>query len=886
MDIYIHLAAVKSAYYIWVNGKKVGYSQGSKTPSEFKLNKYLKKGNNTVALEIYRFSDGAYLECQDYWKISGIERDVILIARPNIKISDFYIKSDLDNHYSDSEFSIDINLENTSKNNDNLDISIELKDKTDRLVFKELKRVEARAGNKMNIQFSKKVLSPHQWSAETPYLYDLTISYTTKNDNKTYVISKKVGFKKYEIKNGLFLVNGKKVRIRGVNRHEHDMYNGRVITIESMIKDIKLMKKFNINAVRCSHYPNRIEWYELCDKYGLYVVDEANIEAHGSEPYNPKKCLTRKPEWKDAFLDRVQSMFLRDKNHCSIIFWSLGNETGRGDNFQACYDWIKEYDSTKIVHSEDAGLNGKFSDVYAPMYEDFEEIERYLKRPRTKPLIMCEYAHAMGNSVGNLIDYWEIIEKYEQLQGGFIWDWVDQTFKIKNKLGNYIWAYGNDMGTYKVVNDSNFCANGLVAADRSIHPHIWEVKKVYQPINFRSVLFSNKKIQIRNDYDFLTTEHLNFSYYILEDGVKKFENKITCPLIYPDKSKNIDFESFKTEPDKEYFIVFEARLKNKTELLDKNHLIAYEQFPYSVKTNKKQFPKKKFKYKKLKSGDKLVIDSKGVKYSFNIKKGVLESLEYDSDPIITSPIVPNYWRALTDNDLGAGLSYLKENWLNTFSSSKLVDWEIDEFDNLKISFTNSMLNNKLINTVTYEFINYNEIKITVDNKFENNNFLMIPRIGLNFEINNNFKDISWYGRGPHENYSDRKTSSMVGIYNSTIKHQFHNYVRPQEMGNKTDIRWIKAISEIYDLEVQSVNKYLSGSVLPLKYSDLFHYPSIKKERKHGGDIDLNKTTTVSIDYKQMGVGGDDSWRSYPHANYRIIGKDCSYSFILKIAKKK
>lgn len=889
-NTFIHFGGVKSAFYLWINGQFVGYGQGSKTPSEFDINKYLKTGENTVSLEVYRFSDGAYLECQDYWKISGIEREVYLYSLPKTYVKDFYVKSDLDENYQNSDFSVEFKVENRSGKEDETEINLELIDASGKVIYEEEKELELRANSEGKLKFTQKILSPKQWSAETPNLYTLRVKYTNDNDAQTYRFEKKIGFRTYEIKNGLFLVNGQKVRIKGVNRHEHDMKNGRVISEESMIKDIQLMKEFNINAVRNSHYPNREEWYELCDQYGLYMIDEANIEAHGSNPYNKAFCLSRKPEWRGAYLDRVQSMFLRSKNHASIIFFSLGNETGRGDNFQACYDWIKSYDETKIVHSEDAGLNGKFSDVYAPMYENFEEIERYLKYPRKKPMIMCEYAHAMGNSVGNLQDYWDLIDKHEQLQGGFIWDWVDQTFKIKNKKGKDIWAYGNDMGVYKVVNDSNFCANGLVASDRSLHPHIWEVKKVYQPIHFQPVLFNSSAVVVKNLYDFNSTEQLNFSFYVLEDGKKVFENTIPSVMVKAHESKQykLDFKDFVRMDNKEYFVVLEAKYKNPAAYLPKEHVLAYEQFPMASSPIAKKLTTNLPKYKVSNSKKIKTIKLGQTKIEFDNQTGSLSSLSYQGKKLIVSPIKPNFWRALTDNDLGAGLSYLIPTWRDSFNKHKLNTFElIEENNELIVKANYSMLEGGLKTTVCYKILSEKEILVTMKNEFSNKQYLMIPRIGMSFEVNPQLQDLTWYGRGPHENYADRKTSAMVAQYNSPVKAQYHNYVRAQETGNKTDVRWFEVKNKKgFGLKISFVDRLLSGSVIPVRNSDLYYVPNILPERKHGGDVDTDKHVTVNVDYRQMGVAGDNSWGDYPHSNYRILGQDNEFKFLIELTASK
>jgi beta-galactosidase len=527
--VFIHFGAARSAMYVWINGQRVGYSQGSKTPAEFDITRYIQPGKNKISCEIYRFSDGSYLEGQDYWKISGLERDVYLYARPEIQIRDIFIHADLDSNYQNGLFSVDIEIKNFSALiRKSLQARLQLLNENLPITVKEIS-FDILESDTVLIRFPVKVIENiTPWTAETPNLYTVVISLSDENGELIEISRIQAGFRMVEIKNGLFMINGVPVYLKGVNRHEHDPVTGRYVTRETMIKDIQLMKQFNINAVRTSHYPNSSQWYELCDKYGLYIIDEANIEAHGSDPYNPEKTLTDKPEWNLAFIERTKRMVERDKNHPSIIGWSLGNETGYGQNFIDTYDWIKHRDPSRPVQSEDAGLTGK-SDTYFPMYRTIEQLIKYARSADTKPLIMCEYAHAMGNSVGNLQDYWEIIERYPALQGAFIWDWVDQTFLKKDSQGREYWAYGGDMGYIGVQNDSNFCANGLVQADRALHPHIWEVKKVYQYIKVNPVDLEEGILEIINKHDFINLDNFIFHWQISENAtrIKSGEFEIT-----------------------------------------------------------------------------------------------------------------------------------------------------------------------------------------------------------------------------------------------------------------------------------------------------------------------------------------------------------------------
>jgi beta-galactosidase len=490
--IRLEFGAVKSAMYLWINGHKVGYSQGSKTPAEWDITEFVQAGENLIAVEVYRWSDGTYLECQDFWRISGIKRDVFLYALPEVHIRDFFIIGNLDNDFRNGILDVSIDLDiHLQKENEDYKISFQLWDEDVQIFEKKLSISE-------NINFQKEIENPKKWTAEIPDLYKCIIDLVRK-DNVIHKAECSVGFRRVEIKNGQFLINGKAVTLKGVNRHEHDPKTGHVISEESMLQDIKLMKLFNINAVRNSHYPNHQLWYELCNKYGLYVIDEANIESHGMG-YDPDVTLGNNHDWINAHLDRVIRMAERSKNHPSIVIWSLGNEAGDGICFTDCYNWLKQRDPSRPIHYERA-LLGENTDIFCPMYPPISYLEKYASSQQEKPLIMCEYAHAMGNSTGNLQDYWNVIEKHPQLQGGFIWDWVDQGLLTKDEDGNEYYAYGGDFGPIGTPSDENFCINGLVNPDRTPHPALWEVKKVYQYIDFE--LIKSSKIRIKNKFDFI-----------------------------------------------------------------------------------------------------------------------------------------------------------------------------------------------------------------------------------------------------------------------------------------------------------------------------------------------------------------------------------------------
>jgi beta-galactosidase len=880
-EIYIHFGGVRSAAYVWVNGKKVGYTQGSKTPAEFNLTKYVKPGKNQLAVEIYRFSDGSYLEDQDYWKVSGFERDVYLYARPKTHIRDFFVQAGLDDTYTDGEFSLDVKVNHEKENSVNRTVAVKVMDGKKALIDLTLESNLKKGDNLFS--YKGEIPNVRKWTAETPNLYALQIE--LKSGNKTIeVIRRKIGFRTSEIKNGLLQINGVPITIRGVNRHEHDMHNGRVITEKSMIQDILLMKQFNINAVRNSHYPNRERWYELCDEYGLYMVDEANIEAHGCEPYNKEKTLADKPHWKKAFMDRTVSMLERDKNYTSIIIWSLGNETGKGRNFHATYKWIKERDKSRPVQSEDSGREFN-TDIFCPMYDRMWEMIKYVEHVQKRPLIQCEYAHAMGNSVGNLKDYWDLIYKHRQLQGGFIWDWVDQTFRKVNEKGDTIFAYGGDMGVYKVQNDSNFCANGLVAADRKLHPHIWEVKKVYQPIAIKKIDHSANQFQLINRYDFINLDDVKISWTLKEDAKKIANGTVNATALAAHQSRtfSIDLPEIEAKAGKEYFILFEAHSTVKQPMVPKGHRIAWEQFQLPIHKKVKATDAKTLADLKVKEKqDEIIIEGNKFKLTISKENGSLTSYKVDGTELIEKGLEPFFWRAVTDNDLGNGTPARCKVWKDAGEKRKLVSTHVNQ----NISQQIEVLVKLDLPTVSSKYESKYIISGNGDVEIQNtytpmsNDIPMMPRLGMQMQLPKEFSQLEWFGRGPQESMWDRKSGAMVDHYKGTVWEQYHPYVRPQETGNKTDVRWM-ALTNKNGKGLMAIGApLLSSSALAFDYKELYHGGK-DKPNKHGNAIRQGDVISFQIDYKQMGVGGDNSWGAPVHAEYSIPSQPYQYSFILR-----
>ncbi|MHA2246866.1 MAG: glycoside hydrolase family 2 TIM barrel-domain containing protein [Candidatus Hodarchaeales archaeon] len=883
-QVFLHFGGVSSAMYIWVNGEKVGYSQGSKTPAEFNISRYLHQGENTLSVEVYRWSDGSYLEGQDYWKISGIEREVFLFSTPNVNIRDFFVLGELEDDYKEGKLTVTVSVKNcTTKVSEEHYVLLNLLDANNEPMFETLvgKKLVLPPLNETTINFDHFVKKPSKWTAETPNLYSLVLSLLDRSGKTIEAISHKIGFRRVEIKDGQLLINGVPILIKGVNRHEHDPVMGRTISEELMIKDILLMKQFNINAVRTSHYPNNQRWYELCDEYGIYVIDEANIESHGMG-YDPEETLGNNPDWLESHLDRTIRMVEKDKNHPSVIIWSLGNEAGDGVNFAATYRWIHERDPSRPIHYERA-LQGPHTDIYCPMYPLIEELEEYTSKKQIRPLIMCEYAHAMGNSLGNLQDYWDVIEQHRVLQGGFIWDWVDQTFLKKNERGEY-WAYGGDMGDSEVWNDGNFCVNGLIQADRSLHPHIWEVKKVYQYIKMNKIDLNRGKVKIDNRYDFLNLNEFDFSWEIMADGKNVIEGKLSPLDVKPHASRIISLEwpDIAVKPGVEYFLKILVTATNESPLyVPKGHVVAWDQFRLPIyETPEKLDPTKLPKI--VIHEDEILVQIKGKEFTliFDKKSGLIKSLQFKKKELIVKGFVPNFWRAPTDNDIGNGMPDRCEMWRHAGNNQKL-----DKFSVNKI--TNQTIQVEVFSTIPvgdskyftkYTIFGSGDIIICYKITPKKEVLPELPRFGMTLTVPSEFEYISWYGRGPHESYWDRKTGAAVGVYSGTVWDQYHPYIRPQENGNKTDVRWL-ALSNNEGFGLMAVGlPLLSVSAHQFLIEKLDYN---EEKQRHCNEIEPAEIISLNLDYKQSGVGGDNSWGALVHEEYTLPAKEYSYSFRLR-----
>ncbi|UAM97983.1 DUF4981 domain-containing protein [Polaribacter litorisediminis] len=883
-DILLHFAGVSGAMYVWVNGEFVGYNEGSKTMAEFDISKVVKPGKNSIAVQVMRWSDASYMEDQDFWRLSGIERDVYVYASEKISLKDFRVVADLENNYKDGAFNLTLEVDNNSNMLSEKKIDIRLFD-NDFEIFSDSQTSSLNIGNNA-IFFKKSIKNIKPWSAEKPNLYTLVI---TVNGESTAV---KVGFRSVEIKNSQFLVNGKPVLIKGVNLHDHDENTGHVVSEELTLKDLKLMKANNINAIRTSHYPKNPFFYRLADKYGFYVVDEANIETHGmgvtqdikKDPKKAENHPAHLPEWKAAHLDRTERMFERDKNYPSIVTWSLGNEAANGENFVATYNWLKEHDATRAVQYEGA-VGHENSDIEAPMYWSIQRMKKYVDEGGKKPLIQCEYAHAMGNSLGNLQDYWDVIEAYPSMQGGFIWDWVDQGILTQNDKGEDFWAYGGDLGGAELQNDNNFCLNGIVNPDRTAHPALFEAQKVFQYIKFNDTDVKNGNIEIKNIYDFTNLNEFDFYWSLLENGLEVSSGNIDDLNLESYQSKMITLEIPElANASSAYHLNVYAKLKESQPLLEKGYIVAYEQFQLQRGSFLPILTNNGSELKTERNNTVLTVSNDNLKAEFNTETGVLSSLDFGNGSILKEGITPNFWRATTDNDFGFKMPNKLGIWKKATENQKLLSIkEISKNNTIAVDVKYELPSAKKAElSMSYVFHKNGTIEVHTSFDNKNNNLPVLPRFGNNFIINKEFDQVNWLGKGPFENYQDRNTAALVGNYKATVSDLYFPYIRPQENGYKTENRWVTFTNDTGEGIKITAPKYFGFSAHN-QYNSDFDAGKTKQQR-HTTDIPKRDFISINIDHQQMGVGGDNSWGAMPLKEYRIPAEKMSYSYTISKIK--
>ncbi|KAA6302948.1 MAG: Beta-galactosidase [Candidatus Ordinivivax streblomastigis] len=898
--VYLHFESGLAAMYIWVNGQKVGYSQVTKSPSEFDITPYIRQGKNTLAIEGYRWSDGSYLEDQDFWRLSGFDRSIYLYSTAQTRIFDFFAKGDLDNSYKNGLFSVDVTLKNYQNNAVGATLAVALLDATGKTVYTATvgagfarptsspiaRPIEGQADpapTTATIRFDKKITSPHLWSNETPYLYTLLLTLKDEKGKIIEVTSSKIGFRKVEIKNAQLLVNGKPILVRGVNIHEHNPYTGHVQDEATMRQDIALMKQHNINAVRTSHYPQSVLWYKLCDEYGIFLVDEANLESHGLG-YG-KENVANFPEWAAAHKDRIVRLLERDKNHPAVIVWSMGNECSNGVVFPELYKWLKDRDVTRPVQFEQAGENAN-TDIVCPMYPGMDYMKRYAARTDvTRPFIMCEYAHAMGNSTGNFQEYFDIISSSPHMQGGFIWDWVDQGLAATDDSGRKYWAYGGDIGGYQYTHDQNFCANGLITPDRQPHPGLYEVKKVYQDILFHAKDLAKGIITIENRFLYNDLKNYDFKCELLEDGKKIHEGRLDVSQVAgSNKDITLPISHFllSTSNSKEYFLNIYAYTKGATDMIPAGHEIAREQF--ALPTNNyfaaDDSPRGSAEIVKD-DGNALVVKAGEITVSFSKKTGALERYTYKHKNLLWSGPQPDFWRAPTDNDYGNNFQTIANIWKLAGQNKTVNSFHVSSIEKETVVTVEYTLNDvSSPYTMRYAVSGDGAVTVQASWKAGKKGLPEIPRFGTQLRLDSEFDAFEYYGRGPWENYSDRNTSSFVGIYNSTVAEQAFDYMRPQENGNKTDVRWLTLTNP------EGVGIKITGTQ-PLSVK-VAHNPAedldfgISKKNTHPSDVTPRKDIYLNVDYLQRGLGGDDSWGRSPHQPYRLLEDTYEYEYEISV----
>ena len=871
-DIIAHFGSVTSNMYLWVNGRYVGYSEDSKLEAEFDLTPYLKPGQkNLIAFQVFRWCDGTYLEDQDFFRYSGVGRDCYLYARNKKRIQDIRVTPDLDAAYQNGSLSINLDLKGSGK------VDLELVDTQG-------KQVATATANKSGL-VTMNVENPKKWSAETPYLYTLRASMQGSNE----VIPVKVGFRKIELKGDQILVNGKAVLFKGADRHEMDPDGGYVVSPERMLQDIQIMKQFNLNAVRTCHYPDDNLWYDLCDQYGIYVVAEANIESHGMG-YGDK-TLAKNPSYKKAHLERNQRNVQRGFNHPSIIFWSLGNEAGDGPNFEQCYKWIKAEDPSRACQYEQARQK-EHTDIFCPMYYDYNGMEKYGQRTdATKPLIQCEYAHAMGNSQGGFKEYWDLIRKYPNLQGGFIWDFVDQSCRWKGKDGVMIYAYGGDFNRFD-ASDNNFCDNGLISPDRVPNPHMYEVGHFYQNIWTTPADLSKGEVNVFNENFFRDLSAYYMEWQVLKDGKVIRTGRVDDLKVAPQETAKITLNIGKTCTCKEWLLNVSYKLKNREGLLPAGFTVAKNQLTLNdykapsmdlknvettnVATVVPQIIDNQYHY--------LIVKGNNFVAEFNKQNGYLSKYAVDGTEMLKegAALTPNFWRAPTDNDMGAGLQNRYAAWKNP--GLKLVSLNSKtENDQIVVNAEYDMKNVSAKLYLTYVINNEGAIKVT-QKMTADKNAKVSPmfRFGMQMQMPKCFETVEYYGRGPVENYSDRNHSTDLGIYRQSVDEQFYSYIRPQETGTKTDIRWWKQLNAGGNgLKVVGDAPFSASA---LHYTICSLDDGEQKDQRHSPEVQKADLTNLIIDKAQMGLGCVNSWGALPLPQYMLPYGDYEFTFILTPVK--
>ncbi len=902
-QVFIHFDGVKSAFYLWINGQAVGYSQGSRLPAEFNLTPYLQTGKNVLAVEVYRWSDGSYLEDQDTWRLSGIYRDVYLFATPQVHIADFFVRTDLDDQYRDATLMIRPKLVNFSKQSlEGWTIQAQLYDARKRSVFAKPLRVAAEtvveawyAGQRNPVEFALlegRVANPKKWSAEIPNLYTLVLTLVDDRGRVVEAESERIGFREIEIRDERLWINGRQVLLYGVNRHENHPDRGDAVPREHMIQDIRLMKQFNINAVRTSHYPDSPMWYDLCDQYGIYLIDETNLETHGV-----RGLLSNDPRWHAAFVDRAVRLVERDKNHPSVIFWSLGNESGSGPNHAAMAGWMHDYDPTRYVHYE--GAQGSpadpfFVDMRSRMYSTIDHLKHMLTNEvDRRPIILCEYAYTRGNAGGNLKAYWDLIEQPNRIIGAFIWDWADKALRKVDDQGRMYWTYGGDYGPPGTPSDGTMVCNGIVGPDRKPEPEIFEVKKVYQRIRVAPVDLEKGTVHIRNTYDFLSLDFVLPTWQVLADGQVWQEGRLKRLKLGPGEEREVrvPFRKRALEPGVEYILKLTFALDEDTPWAERGHVVAWEQFllPWEVPPLPGLDVATLSPLQLEETSTTVTVQGSDFTVTISKESGALESFAYQGQELVATPLVPNFWRKPLDNDIEndwdptftfgvGGMPSRSGVWREAGRHRSVRQVTVSQPKPRVVQVVAEVTLTEVASTYRTTYNIYGNGDVVVEGSFTpgRKDLPNLPRFGMQLGVPSRLGTLTWYGRGPHDTYWDRMTSGAFSVWSGPVADFIHDYVRPQENGNKTGVRWLALTGKDGAGLLMAGQPEICISAWPYTSDDL-------ERATHINQLPTRDTITVNLDYRQMGVGGDDGWteNARPWPQYRLPAQPYSYRFVLR-----
>lgn len=886
-EIMLHFGSISGYAQVYLNGKRVGMTKCSKTPAEFDITDYVKNGDNSLAVQVYRWHDGSYMEDQDTWKLSGIERDVYLQAYPKLSVWDYSINSTLDDNYRDGVFSVSVDLRSFDGKPRSGAVTLELTSPDGKKVLTQTRRFNGVTGTQM-LDFGGKVKKPAQWSAESPSLYDCTITLTDAVGKTEAVTSYKTGFRRVEIRNSNLLVNGKPIYIKGVNRQEHDDVYGHTQNRETIMKDLEAIKRLNINAIRTSHYPNHPLFYELCNQYGIYVVDEANIETHGmgSVPYfkDTVPHPAYRPEWAPAHVDRIIRMYRRDRNHPCIIGWSLGNECGNGKVFHDMYRYLNETDPSRFVQFEQA-WEDENTDIVCPMYPNIGRMKKYGESGKTRPYIMCEYAHAMGNSEGNLQDLWNIIYAYPNMQGGFIWVLKNESLRTEED-GRPYWTYNGRHGNKRWLEDKRTewytGTDGILMGNRLFKPQAQEVKKVYQNVWFSLADPAKGTVVLENRFDFTDLNAYDYRWTLLRDGKEVADGSFKAKAA-PGKSVTVALPlPAITDDGSEYHLNLYAMTRNATDLVPEGYEIASEQLTLREGKPFALCPTDGSKLRYENKDNMLTFSSGNTKGQINLKTGMIAGYSIAGHKAFVQYPEPAFWRAPVDNDFGNKMPLVCGVWRTAHNNRQVESVTVGDMtaEGLPVKVKWVLKDVRVPYTIEILIRPDASVMVTASIDMTDTSLPELPRFGMRMELPEGCENLAFYGRGPLENYPDRKAGSYLGLYEDSVANQYFEYTRPQESGNKTDVRWLTlADNDGFGIKVSGVGQPIAFSALHYAPEDLD--PGLTRKLQHAPDIVPRKTAILHIDLAQRGVGGDNSWGELPHKEYRLLDKKYSYSYLIE-----